>query len=351
MITINHRSGDMSRIKAIKVFLEKLNEPPFRYNQVIHAIYQQYYLDFNNISTLPAYLRKKLCNEFGNNILTIKPLEWKKTSQAEKVLFTLQDNNRIETARLSYKKGSVALCISSQVGCSCKCLLCATGAIQFIRDLNPDEITDQVLFFKHQDKNIDSIAFHGMGEPLLNPSIFDALKYLTDPKFCNISHRAISISTVGIIPGIERITKDFGQINLAYSLHSPFEEQRSKLIPMSKKYPIQSVLKALDKHILKTHRKIFISYVVLSGINDSIEHVEKIADLFYKRNKLSYLYHINLLTYNPTQKLSKKYETKKNSLSEFAQMLKNKGLSVTVRQSFGQDISAACGQFYAQYTK
>jgi 23S rRNA (adenine-C8)-methyltransferase len=192
----------------------------------------------------------------------------------------------------------------------------------------------------------------GMGEPLINPYTFDALSMLTNKNLFNMSPRRLSVSTVGVIPGIEQLAEKFPQVNLAFSLHSPFNEQRDMLVPLNKTYPLEHVMPVLDRHILMTHRKVFIAYLILDGYNDSAEHARAVIDLLQGRHRLSHLYHVNLLRYNPAQGIPNNFiRTDENNLRRFMQSLRAAGLSVTARQSFGVDIDAACGQLFAHYEK
>lgn len=344
-MTVSHR------LESIKSLIAEYNEPNYRYQQITDAIFHQRIKKYTEITALPQYLREAIVNNLGEQILTLKPAVQSESSQATKVLFELSDGNRIEAVRMRYKKGHTALCISSQVGCALACSFCSTGAIGYKRNLTSDEIVDQVLFFQQQGYDVKSISFMGMGEALLNPNTFDALHLLADNKLFNLSPRRLSVSTVGIIPGIERLTEEFPQVNLAFSLHSPFNEQRDVLVPMNRTYPMQKIIPVLDQHIRKTHRKVFIAYLVLSGYNDTPSHAKAIIDLFHDRHEYSHLYHVNLLRYNSAQGVPSPFYTDESGLRKFKRLLEDGGISVTARQSFGIDIDAACGQLYGQYEK
>ena len=177
---------------------------------------------------------------------------------------------------------------------------------------------------------------------------------LTDPKLFNMSPRRLSISTVGIIPGIRKLTKEYPQVNLAFSLHSPFEEQRNRIVPVNKTHPFPLVLEALDDHIRETGRKIFVAYLVLDGHNDTEEHAKAVADLLtQKRPKdVRHLYHMNLLRMNPISLGEGRVYTKtdEGNMNRFRDSLVQHGLkSITIRHPFGVEMDAACGQLFAQY--
>eukprot|EP01027_Heterolobosea_sp_BB2_P005746 GEZU01008745.1.p1 GENE.GEZU01008745.1~~GEZU01008745.1.p1 ORF type:complete len:451 (+),score=97.48 GEZU01008745.1:8-1360(+) len=338
-----------SRMEKIIKFLEQKNEPKFRVKQVCDAIFNKYVKSYNEITVLPQALRTSMQESLGN-ILQIEPVSVDVSEQATKTLFKLHDGRKIEAVKMNFLKGQTSLCISSQAGCAFACKFCATGAIGFYRHLTADEITDQILYFQQQGLKIDSVAFMGMGEPLINPNVFKALEMLSDEKQFNMSLRRFSISTVGVIPGIARITRDFPQVNLAFSLHTPFSEERDVLMPANKNYPVESVFEALDEHVAKTHRKLFIAYLLLEGSNDSIEHAKAIIDLIHKRPAhLRHLYHLNVLRYNPAFGIGDLWpRTDEKKLESFMAILRDAGISVTARQSFGVDIDAACGQLFAK---
>jgi 23S rRNA (adenine-C8)-methyltransferase len=216
------------------------------------------------------------------------------STQARKALFQLRSTrsaDRVEAVHMQFAGGATSVCISSQVGCALGCSFCATGAIGLRRQMSADEITDQVLFFRRQPVSdalatsssasspVDSVSFMGMGEALQNPRLFDALDILMEPSLFGMSARRLSVSTVGVIPGIQRLTQQYPQVNLAFSLHSPFDEQRSILVPANRTYPLADCLRALEAHAGQTRRKIFLAYLVLEGVNDSPAHADGIHRL------------------------------------------------------------------------
>ena len=207
-------------------------------------IFAQHIPDFHSMYMLPERLRSNLAETFGTSVCGLVPVTHRASGQADKVLFQLKDGNCVETVNLHYKKGWESFCVSSQCGCGFGCKFCATGAIGHKRNMTADEITDQILYFYLAGHQINSVSFMGMGEPFANPNLFDALKILTNPSLFGLSQRRITISTIGMIPGIKRLTRDFPQVNLAFSLHSPFEKQRSELMPINQTYPL---------HILAVH--------------------------------------------------------------------------------------------------
>lgn len=337
------------RMRNIYTILERTKQPQYRYLEFIQLLYKQRIFAFDEMTTLPSSLRATLKDELGDTILTLGAQHESKSAQCTKTLHKLRDNHNIETVYMQFRDSQhTSLCVSSQVGCALKCNFCATGAVGLKRQLTADEIVDQVLHVQKTDP-LNTISFMGMGEALQNPRVFDALHTLKHPQLMGISPRRISVSTVGIIPGIQRLTREFPEVNLAFSLHSPFEEQRDLLVPANKTHPLPEVLKVLEQHALTTRRKIFIAYLVLPGINDSETHAKALCEIIRRMSpSIRRLFHVNLLRYNPAESISGSYkQTTSSDLEKFSSMLKKFGdVSHTIRQSFGVEIDAACGQLY-----
>ncbi len=339
----------MNRYEKMKQLLIRNNLPGYRHDQILQAIFKQRIGEYDNMINLPQRLREELIKEFGNTVYRLVPVSESKSEQAGKVLFALADGNKMEAVRLRYQRGWESFCISSQSGCGFGCRFCATGAIGFKRNLTADEITDQLLYFYLNGHSLDSISFMGMGEALANPNLFDALALLTDPALFGLSQRRITISTIGMIPGIHRLTAEFPQVNLAFSLHSPFEKQRSALMPVNQKYSLHEVMEELDHHVKSTGRKVFIAYILLDGINDSPEHAAALARLLKSRVSCKHLYHVDLIPYNATDKTAQRFAASgRRQVRVFGEKLKAEGIGVTVRAQFGSNIDAACGQLYGE---
>lgn len=342
----------LSKYEKIRKILSALKQPNYRYSQITEAIFKNKIGNFEAMNNLPKSLRNELIKELGNNVLSITPNMEQKSIQVSKILFAIPGDEYIESVRLSYKTGWESYCISSQCGCGFGCTFCATGTLGLKRNLTTDEITDQLLYFILNNHPLDSVAFMGMGEALANPYVFDALHVLTDPKLFGLGHRRITVSTIGILPGVKKLTKEFPQINLTFSLHSPFHDQRSELMPINNHFPLEEVMTVLDEHVQQTKRKVYIAYILLRGINDSTGHAEAVADLLRGRGSWEHLYHVNLIPYNSTDATPKSFvESDQNSINMFLRILKSKGIHVTVRTQFGSDINAACGQLYSLNSK
>lgn len=339
----------VTKYKKMKLVISELGQPEYRYQQIVDAVFRQRIDKFERMSMLPKQLCDALIQQFGNSLCGISLISETTTKQAGKVLFEMADGNRIEAVGLHYKRGWESFCISSQCGCGFNCGFCATGTIGLKRNLTADEITDQLLYFHLHNHMLNSVSFMGMGEALANPHLFEALAVMTDPNLFGLSQRRITISTIGILPGIRRLTETFPQINLTFSLHSPFSLQRSMLMPINDRFPVHDVMKALDDHVRYTGRKVYIAYILLDGINDSLEHAKAVADLLH--GPWQHLYQVDLIPYNPTSAPLKPFKQSSRYRSgRFLKILKAEGIHVNVRTQFGSDIDAACGQLYAKKT-
>ncbi|MEF2247866.1 Cfr family 23S rRNA (adenine(2503)-C(8))-methyltransferase [Paenibacillus sp. IITD108] len=337
----------ISKYEKIKHLLSDMKQPAYRFQQIADAIFKQRIGEYDRMTMLPKGIRNELIQNLGEHVLNLTPVMKKTSNQVNKVLFAIEGNEHVEAVQLSYERGWKSYCISSQCGCGYGCRFCATGTIGLKRNLTADEITDQLLYFHLNGQALDSVSFMGMGEALASPYIFDSLKLLTDSQTFGLGHRRITVSTIGILPGIDRLTKEFPQVNLTFSLHSPFDEQRSELMPINNRFPINDVLNKLDHHIRDTGRKVYIAYILLRGENDSNEHAEAIVALLKNRGPWEHLYHVNLIPYNSTDVTPNNFrQSDKERVQRFTHILKSNGVKVTVRTQFGTDIDAACGQLY-----
>ncbi|MFW5434687.1 Cfr family 23S rRNA (adenine(2503)-C(8))-methyltransferase [Paenibacillus apiarius] len=341
-----------SKYETIGQILSDLKQPAYRYGQIIDAIFKQKIAEYERITILPKLLREELARKLGPYVSSVIPVKELTSQQVSKVLFAIDGGERVEAVRLSYKRGWKSYCISTQCGCGFGCRFCATGTIGLKRNLTADEITDQLLHFHLNGHALDSVSFMGMGEALANPHLFDALAILTNPHLFSLGHRRITISTIGLLPGIDRLTREFPQVNLTFSMHSPFDDQRSELMPINKRFPLRDVLNALDRHIRHTGRKVYIAYILLRGFNDSAEHAKAVAALLKGRGAWERLYHVNLIPYNSTEVTPQSYlPSDPERIKTFVQTLQIYGVNVTVRTQFGSDINAACGQLYRADSK
>jgi len=330
-------------------------EKSYRLKQIKKAIFVDLIKSWEEATVLPKDLRAILEKEFPIFGMEVASLLESKKKDSVKAAFKLKDGLLIETVLMKHLQGRNTVCVSSQAGCAMKCGFCATGKMGLKRNLTSEEIVDQVLFFARfllskdypwtkskgspwKGALINNIVFMGMGEPFLNyDNIIEAIKIINDKDGFNLGIRHISISTCGIIPGIEKKSDEGLQCNLAISLHSADNETRSKLMPINKTYPLPALMKAVDNYIKKTGRKVMFEYLLIDGINDGKEDAFKLAKLM--KNSL---YHVNLIKYHDTGGGFKPSGQEKRR--QFFDMLKKQGVSATFRVSFGEDILAACGQ-------
>ena len=339
-----------SKYLKIREFLQAIGEPKYRYRQAMDAVFRQRIGHFRDMTALPKALREKLADEFGSSILTVRSVLTRESDQAEKALFELPDGNRVEAISLKFRAGWESFCISSQCGCGFACSFCATGKIGLLRNMTPDEISDQLLYFLLAGQDIDSISFMGMGEALSNKHIFAAIDIITDPLLFGLSRRRITVSTIGVVPNMRRLSREYPQVNQTLSLHSPFDEQRSQMIPLNDKYPIRMLLETLDEHIATTRRKAYIAYVLIDGVNDTAEHARALVDVIKTNMRNHNLVHVSLIRYNVAEMVTREFRrSQERSVNQFRDALKEGGIKCTVRASFGNDIDAACGQLFANY--
>ncbi len=321
---------------------------PYRLTQLYRAATRELLPDIEAITVLAKPLRAALTAE-GFALDSVAPVTLQRSSdgQTTKGLFRTHDGSEVESVLMEHWGGRNTVCISSQAGCAYACAFCSTGQAGFSRHLQADEIFDQARYFARElaakGGKITNIVFMGMGEPFHNyDAVMDAVRLLNDPQGFGLGHRHITISTVGLAPQIDRFADEGIQVNLAISLHAPSDEQRSRIMPVNRRYPIAELMAACERYIAKTNRKIFFEYVMLDGVNDDDDSARALARLM--RGKL---YHINLIPYNATPDAALQGSDEKR-IWAFAAVLEEEGIPVTVRTPMGRDIAAACGQLRAQ---
>ncbi len=321
---------------------------PYRLAQLYRAATKELAEDVAAVTVLPAELRTSLEAE-GFSLESLEPVtvQHSRDRQTTKALFRLRDGSEVETVCMEHWGGRTTVCISSQAGCAFKCSFCSTGQAGFTRSLSATEIFDQARFIarmlKKKNKKISNVVFMGMGEPFHNyDAVLDAVRLLNDPYGFGLGHRHITISTVGLVPQIDRFAGEHLQVNLAISLHAPTDEQRSALMPVNRRWPISELMAACARYEQKTKRKIFFEYVMLAGINDDDASAQALARLMH-----GHLYHVNLIPYNATPDA----EFRGSSMARiraFQKILDAAGIPTTVRVPMGRDIAAACGQLRAE---
>jgi 23S rRNA (adenine2503-C2)-methyltransferase len=292
---------------------------------------------YEDMTNVPAALRDQLAEQVPFSSLEV-------VHQAEsrdgtiKVLFNTRDGRPLEAVLMRYRDGRRSLCLSSQSGCPLTCTFCATGQMKFGRNLTASEILDQALHFRRFE-DVDHCVFMGMGEPMMNlDNVLGAARRLPD---LGITHRRTTISTVGWLPGIERLIDEPEPIRLALSLHAPEDALRSQIMPLNERYPMADVLAACRRWHERKRRRVFIEYVMLAGVNDSAAQALALARLLGRD-----VFKVNLIPYNPAGTI---YEgSSREAIDAFRAVLEEHGVPVTVRLTRGRDIDAACGQLAAK---
>ena len=331
-------------LKEVEDFLSLNDLEPFRARQLLHWIYKKSVFDFERMTNLSRRLIQFLKKETTIVSLSLQPKVISSKDGTTKYLFKLADGHFIESVFLPFRERA-ALCLSTQVGCPLACQFCASGKAGFIRNLHSDEMVGQFLLVKKEkekeDKGITHIIFMGMGEPLLNyENLIKTIDILSSSWGGGISSRRISISTAGIVPGIKKLAVFPRQVKLSISLHSPIDEIRTRLMPISKKYPLAEVLKAAKFYAQKTNKLTTFEYLLIRDINDRKEDAEALA-----RAISSIPSKVNLITYNCLEG-SKFKAPWPESIAQFKQILSRRHIHFTEREKKGEDIEAACGQLW-----
>jgi 23S rRNA (adenine2503-C2)-methyltransferase len=317
--------------------LEAADEPGFRARQVWEwaAKGARSYDDMTNI---PRGLREELDREVPFSSLRVVQTATA-SDGTEKALFETHDGRPVEAVLMRYRDGRRSLCVSSQSGCPLTCTFCATGTMRFGRNLTTSEILDQALHFRRKDP-VNHAVFMGMGEPLMNlDSVLAACDRFPD---IGIAHSNIGVSTVGWIPGIDRMAQEGPPVRLALSLHAADEALRSELMPVNDRYPLADVLAACLRWHERRRRQVFVEYLMLEGVNDRYEQAVALADVLEPRRAFK----VNLIPYNPTD--SGYRGSGRDAIAAFRAALEERGVRTTVRLTRGRDIAAACGQLAAR---
>jgi 23S rRNA (adenine2503-C2)-methyltransferase len=323
---------DLARLQTT---LDELGQPAFRARQV-WAWAARGAAGYDEMTDLPVGLRAQLGEHVPFSTLELQR-EARASDGTVKALFSTADGRAIEAVLMRYRDGRRSLCLSSQSGCPLTCTFCATGTMRFGRNLTASEILDQALHFRRMG-DVDHVVFMGMGEPMMNlDHVLEACRRLPD---LGVTHRRTAISTVGWIPGIDRLAQSDMPIRLALSLHAPDDALRSQIMPVNDRYPLADVLAACARFYERKHRQVFVEYVMLRGVNDRYEQALALADLLDPR-----IYKVNLIPYNPTGMYD---GSSREAIAAFRDALEAHGLRATVRLTRGRDIDAACGQLAAK---
>jgi len=337
-------------------------EKKFRGKQVFKWMYNDLVTDFNDMLNLPVALRSKLSSEADVNTLEIVDSETSPVTGTKKFIFQTSEENKIESVLIPeestfvdgvQKNKRTTLCISTQVGCPLDCQFCATGLMGYKKNLTPGEIFDQYALAArvYGKENLTNIVYMGMGEPLLNfKATVNSLKIFTDKLTTGINRKRITVSTAGIAPKIKELADTGLNVKLAFSLHSCFEDMRKKIMPINKRYSLKENIKAIKYYSEKTKTRITFEYIMLKDINDRTEDINGLTKLCSEvDSKINIIPFNSLKHMNPGGFAAELEPTSRNKIDIFAKKLREKNISVFVRNTQGDDIAAACGQLAVKF--
>jgi len=336
--------------EELAALLAERGEASYRADQILDWAYQKLAASFDDMTNLSTTLRAMLPDDFELN--AVRELKTRRaTDTTEKFLFELHDHSLVETVLipatpgLSSRSDRLTACVSTQVGCAYGCAFCASGLEGVKRNLTAAEIVDQVAHAqKLADQRIDNVVVMGMGEPLANfDNLMRALKIINAPWGLGIGARKITVSTVGLVPQIKQLAEQPMQIRLAVSLHGATDEVRSRIMPVSKKYPLEDLIEACQYYRTKAGRMMTFEYILIEDINDTNEQARQLAALASKPRAK-----VNLIPYNEVEGLPFKRPSRERCRA-FQRVLEDHGAHATLRQEKGGDIDAACGQLRLQH--
>jgi 23S rRNA (adenine2503-C2)-methyltransferase len=359
-------AGDLPAISEVDTdtlaaWFAARGEPGYRVEQLLAGVHRPSVTGFEGLTDLPLATREAAAKAFRFSTITASHVLTGDGGLTAKAVHELADGQRIESVLMrAPRRGRTGyrttICISSQAGCAVGCPFCATGQAGFGRQLTPGEIVDQVLHWHRAPwlalgedwrpgarTGHYNIVFMGMGEPLNNATrVFTAIRLLNDPARLGIGARHLTVSTSGVVPGIDRMIAELPQVNLAISLHAPDDALRDELVPINRKWPIAAVVAAGRRFAGATGRRVSLEYVMIDGVNDQPARAEQLAKL-----ATGWLCDVNLIPLNPTPG-SRWSGTAASGIAAFSAALHRAGVPVTVRDTRGRDIDAACGQLHAQ---
>ena len=336
-------------LSELEEWLRSLGEPEFRARQIYEWIYRELVFDLAGMHNLPKSLRDRLASLAAVTPISLVTLAETDEDHTGKALFRLPDGSTVESVLMRYpatasSRGRNTVCLSSQVGCAIGCAFCATGQSGVVRNLTSGEIVGQALYFArllrdHQQGSVTNLVFMGQGEPLANfESVWKAIETLNSPYGFGLGARHITISTVGLVPGIRRLAESGSQVGLAVSLHAPDDTLRSQLVPINKRYPLAELMEACRAYIERTSRRVTFEYVLIEDVNDSREQARALATLLR-----GMLCHVNLIPLNPVPDRPWRASLPER-VEAFERELSRKGMTVTVRGERGAEAEGACGQ-------
>lgn len=336
-------------LAELEAIVKELGLPSFRAKQIHSWIYSKWAHSLDEMTDLSQELRDKLKSGYAVPLLKQAHLEVSQ-DETRKYLFELPDGKLVESVLMTFQdRDSLSACVSSQVGCAVGCTFCATGYLGFKRNLTSQEIVDQILSIQRDSgKRVANVVYMGQGEPLLNTEeVIKSVRMLIES--VGIGARHITVSTSGIVPGIYRLAEEKLPITLALSLHAPDVETREEIVPITKKYPLPELMKAMHDYADTTGRRVTIEYVMLEGVTDSQEQARQLAELVKDLHC-----NINLIPFNPVQNtkgVTMYSRPSRESQQRFKRLAESTGKTVTIRLERGTDIDAACGQLHNTYLK
>lgn len=340
--------------KVKEIMLEH-GHKPFRYKQIENAIYKNFITSFDEIDTIPKDLRDILNENFVFTRLEKVEEKTSSNGQTTKMLWKTHDWKLIESVIMRHLSGRNTLCVSSQIGCAMACSFCATWKLWIIRDLDFWEIVDQIVYAAKllaEEKDwtgLRNVVFMWMGEPFNNyENVKEAINIATEQKKINLANRRVTVSTCWIAPIIKKFAHDFPQTGLAISLHAPNDEVRSKIMPVNKGFEIKKLMESLEYYMKETNKRVFYEYIMISGVNDKLEHAVELANLLEGQ-----ICHVNFIPYNPGEG-SWGIDYKPSPMiiiKKFQDILAKKWVVSTIRATLWDDIDAACGQLANKRTE
>ena len=368
--TNTHKKTDLLALTLpeLQAWLVAQGEPAFRAKQIYNWLYSHLCTDFAQMTNLPQALREKLVKEASIGPMIVRSELHSKDDRTRKILLELADGKLIESVLMLYpplgeNSARATVCVSTQAGCAYGCTFCATGQMGFDRHLSAGEIVAQVLYFARELRatpwtaaglpgstpidHVSNLVLMGMGEPLHNyTNVLQALRILNSAEGFNLGARHMTVSTVGLVPAIRKLSQEPLQVNLAISLHAPTDELRSQTMPINRKYPLTELIAACKDYIAATHRQVTFEYVLLSGVNDTPQYAQLLGKLLAPLKQFA---HVNCIPVNAT---AASYTTPgPEAIRTFRNILFEHGISNTVRAERGDDIAAACGQLRTRFEK
>ncbi|MDE2768737.1 MAG: 23S rRNA (adenine(2503)-C(2))-methyltransferase RlmN [Chloroflexota bacterium] len=320
-------------------------EPRYRIDQLRRAVYRESATEFEQILTLPTSLRSALAHQFRFESLDSVRSETS-SDGTRKTLFRTADGAPVETVQMPTERaGATTICLSSQAGCGMGCTFCATGAMGLTRNLTGSEIVDQFLHYRRRsaaNRTPDRAVFMGMGEPLANlREVKSAVRLLVDPQAVGLSPRRVTVSTVGLPRGIHAMAGWGLPVSLAISLHAPDDQVRAELVPVARRFPLDTLMDASRRYQQQARRRVTYEYTLLDGVNDSLAQAADLTRLLRGQRC-----HLNLIPFNGYP--GARYRpTPRDGIRAFRDALRARGLRATIRRTRGRDISGACGQLHA----